>query len=86
MLRTFRAWLKGSRLEWIDEIPEFGNRLIQVHVTLLENEPDLEAKSRGRKMAEILEKLSACQALNDVEPVAWQRESRQDRSLPGRLF
>jgi hypothetical protein len=49
MLRTFRAWLKGSRLEWIDEIPEFGNRLIQVHVTLLENEPDLQAKSRGRK-------------------------------------
>ena len=54
----------------MDEIPDFGNRLIQVHVTLLENEPDLEA-SRGRKMAEILEKLSASQALADVEPVAW---------------
>ncbi|HEY9652931.1 MAG TPA: dual specificity protein phosphatase family protein [Coleofasciculaceae cyanobacterium] len=26
MLRTFRAWLKGSRLEWIDKIPEFGNQ------------------------------------------------------------
>ncbi|MBD1805000.1 hypothetical protein H6F98_05980 [Microcoleus sp. FACHB-SPT15] len=84
MLKTFRAWLKGSRLEWIDEIPESGNRLIQVHVTLLENEPDLEAKSRGRKMAEILEKLSACQALTDVDPVVWQRENRQERSLPGR--
>ncbi|HAX86808.1 MAG TPA: hypothetical protein DCY91_11240 [Cyanobacteria bacterium UBA11370] len=84
MLRTFRAWLKGSRLEWIDEIPEFGNQLIQVHVTLLENEPDLGARVRGRKMAEILEKLSACQVLTDVEPVAWQREIRQDRSLPGR--
>ena len=84
MLRTFRAWLKGSRLEWIDEIPEFGNRLIQVHVTLLENEPDLEAKSRGRKMAEILEKLSASQALTDIDPVVWQRETRQARPLPGR--
>jgi hypothetical protein len=84
MLKTFRAWLKGSRIEWMDEIPEFGNRLIQVQVTLLENEPDLEAKSRGRKMAEILEKLSACQTLSDVNPVVWQRETRQDRSLPGR--
>ena len=84
MLRTFRAWLKGSRLEWMDEIPEFGNRLIQVHVTLLEKEPDLETKSRGRKMAEILEKLSVCQALTDVDPVVWQREIRQERSLPGR--
>jgi len=58
MLRTFRAWLKGSRLEWMDEIPELGNRLIQVHVTLLEKEPDLEAKSRGRKMADILKNLA----------------------------
>ena len=78
MLRRFRAWLKGSRLEWIDEIPEFGDRLIQVHVTVLENEPDLEAKSRGRKMAEILEKLSACQVLSDVDPVVWQCYSRRN--------
>ena len=84
MLRTFGAWLKGSRLEWLDQIPEFGNRLIQVHVTLLENEPDVEPKSCGRKMAEILEKLSACQALTDVDPVDWPRETCQDRSLPGR--
>ncbi len=84
MLRTFKAWLKGSRLEWMDEIPEFGNRLIQVHVTVLENEPNLDTKSRGRKMAEILEKLSIYQPLTDVDPVGWQRETRQDRSLPGR--
>jgi len=84
MLKTFKAWLKGSRLEWIDETPEFGNQLIQVHVTILENKPNLEAKSRGRKMAEILEKLSTCQVLMDVDPVVWQQETRQDRSLPGR--
>lgn len=83
MLKTFKAWLKGSSLEWIDEIPDFGNQLIQVHVTLLENKPDLEA-ARGQKMAEILEKLSACQTLTDLDPVDWQRETRQDRSLPGR--
>lgn len=84
MLRTFRAWLKGSSLEWIDEIPELGNPLIQVQVTLVENEPDSEAKLCGSKMAEILEKLSACPVLTDIDPVAFERETRQDRSLPGR--
>jgi FkbM family methyltransferase len=32
----------------------------------------------------VVEKLSACQALTDVDPVVWQRQTRQDRSLPGR--
>lgn len=35
-------------------------------------------------MAEILEKLAVSQALADVDPVTWQQETRQDRSLPGR--
>ncbi|MDZ8258834.1 hypothetical protein [Nostoc sp. ChiQUE01b] len=83
MLKTFKAWLRGSRLEWIDEVPKFGDQQIQVHVTFLENEPALEAKSRGRRMAEILNNLAKSQTLN-VDPVAWQREIRQDRSLPGR--
>jgi hypothetical protein len=34
-------------------------------------------------MAEILENLAAAQALNDLDPVVWQQEIRQDRSLPG---
>ncbi|NES01014.1 MAG: hypothetical protein F6J86_45865 [Symploca sp. SIO1B1] len=55
-----------------------------IDVTILKSEPDLEAKSRGRKMAEILEKLSTCQVLMDVDPVVGQQEIRQERSLPGR--
>lgn len=84
MLQKFKAWLKGNHLEWIDEKPEFGDRTIQVQVTLLENETDLEAKARGRKMAEILENLSMIQSMPNLDPVLWQREIRQDRSLPGR--
>lgn len=38
MLKTFRAWLKGSSLEWIDDVPTLGEQQIPVHVTLLENE------------------------------------------------
>lgn len=84
MLKTFRAWLKGSRLEWIDDVPTLGEQLIPVHVTLLENESVLDKKARGRRMAEILEKIAVSQSMTDVEPVIWQQETRQDRSLPGR--
>ncbi|MEH2295257.1 hypothetical protein [Nostoc sp.] len=84
MLKTFRAWLKGSRLEWIDDVPTLGEQQIPVHVTLLENELVLDKKARGRRMAEILEKIAVSQSMTDVDPVMWQQETRQDRSLPGR--
>lgn len=51
MLQKFKAWLKGNHLEWIDEKPEFGDRTIQVQLTLLENETDLEMKERDRHYA-----------------------------------
>ncbi|BBD68232.1 hypothetical protein NIES4072_44560 [Nostoc commune NIES-4072] len=84
MLKTFRAWLKGSRLEWIDDVPTLGEQQIPVHVTLLENESVIDKQTRGQRMAEILEKLAGSQAFTDVDPVIWQQETRQDRSLPGR--
>jgi antitoxin (DNA-binding transcriptional repressor) of toxin-antitoxin stability system len=40
---------------------------------------------RGLEMAEILERLAAHRPFADMEdPVAWQREVRLDRPLPGR--
>jgi hypothetical protein len=84
MLKTFRAWLKGSSLEWIDDVPILGEQQNPVHVTLLENESVIDKQARGRTMAEILEKLAVSQAFTDVDPVIWQQEIRQDRSLPGR--
>lgn len=84
MLKTFKAWLRGSRLEWIGEVPEFGEQILQVHVTFLDDKPVLEAQTRGRKMAEILENLAATKLMSDTDPVLWQRETRQDRSLPER--
>jgi hypothetical protein len=42
---------------------------------------------RGRKMVEVLEKLAAINALKSiVDPVAWEREQRQDRQLPDRAM
>ncbi|OCQ99657.1 hypothetical protein BCD67_14670 [Oscillatoriales cyanobacterium USR001] len=45
----------------------------------------MEAEFRRQRTVEILEKIAAsnvCDNIND--PVEWQRELRQDRSLPGR--
>lgn len=82
MLRTFKAVLTGNRLEWLDEIPETSDRPLEVHITILEPEANIETVSRGQKMAEALEKLAALNTFAEVDPVAWQRDLRQDRSLP----
>lgn len=58
--------------------------MLQVHVTFLDEKQVTDSKTRGQKMAEILAKLAATQVLDDVDPVLWQQEIRQDRSLPGR--
>ncbi|MDX2243556.1 MAG: hypothetical protein NW224_22985 [Leptolyngbyaceae cyanobacterium bins.302] len=84
MLRTFKAWLRDSRLEWIDEVPQLGGQSLQVQVTFLDEESVMEPQLRGKRMAEILEKLAATQIMGDVDPGQWQQEIRQDRSLPGR--
>jgi hypothetical protein len=84
MLKTFKAWLKGSHLEWIGDVPELGEQMLQVHVTFLHNKPVLDPKTRGQRMAEILANLANTQGLSSVDPVLWQQEARRDRSLPGR--
>lgn len=89
MLNTYKAILKGDRLEWSGEAPELipEDRPVAVHVTILDEEGVLvpERLSQGQRMAAALEQLAATPALADIaDPVAWERETRQDRSLPDR--
>lgn len=82
MLHTFKAVLTGNRLEWLDEIPPTSDRPLEVHVTILESDVGREKVSKGQQMAAALEKLAALNTFAGVDPVAWQRDIRQDRSLP----
>lgn len=83
MSSTYRAILKGNRLEWIDSGPVDRDVEQPVEVTILD-EPD-EMASRRKRMAEALEKLAASDAFSEIaDPVEWQREIRKDRPLPGR--
>ncbi|MEW6531043.1 MAG: hypothetical protein AB1473_09420 [Thermodesulfobacteriota bacterium] len=88
MLRTYKAVLKGDRLEWSGEAPEHlrSEHGVAVHVTLLDEPLDKAARgSLGERMAAALEQLAALCALPDVDnPAQWEREQRQDRSLPDR--
>lgn len=84
MLNTYRAVLKGNRLEWSDEPPERlpTDQGVAVHVTIL-GEASTPA-APGRRMARALEQLAATAATDRADPVAWEREVRRDRPLPGR--
>lgn len=84
MLHTFEAVLKGNRLEWTNDAPKESDRPLKVYVTLLD-ESTLSSEERRQKLAELLGKVAATNAFANIEnPVEWQRELRQDRSLPGR--
>jgi hypothetical protein len=46
---------------------------------------DMDDEERGRKLADALRQLQAANPFKDIaDPVAWQREMRKDRPLPGR--
>jgi hypothetical protein len=86
---TYRAVLKGDRLEWLGEIPPEidTDRAVPVDVTILHDERFSASREAhaGERMDAALEKLAASQAVAGIEdPVAWQREVRRDRSLPDR--
>lgn len=81
MADTYRAVLKDDHLEWVDKKPETMN---PVDVTVVVHDMQ-KNKSQGEKMAFYLEKLAELGGVSDVsDPVAWQREIREDRILPSR--
>ena len=85
-MRTYRALLRGDRLEWFEEAPKSQTDVpVCVHVTVWEQESPAEAHARGHAMAALLEKLAERRTFSTIpDPVKWQRDLRQDRVLPGR--
>ncbi|HME00144.1 MAG TPA: hypothetical protein VKM93_22790 [Terriglobia bacterium] len=83
MLRTYRAILHGDHVEWLDQRPE-QSRPVPVHITPLEDAPLEPARERGRAMAEALAALASRGTFAAItDPVAWQREVRQERTGVG---
>lgn len=86
MLETYKATIHGHTIEWDDDSPDglLDGREIKVKV-IVESEEKTLPKSDGKKMAEALAKIAARGGIKSIpDPVAWQREMRKDRPLPGR--
>jgi hypothetical protein len=82
--QTYRAMLRGDQVDWIDPPPQHLGET-EVQITLLPSESEDERRARGLRAAAALERLAKAGAFDQIEdPVAWQREIRQDRPLPGR--
>lgn len=83
MQRTYRAVVRGDRIEWIDPPPE-RRRAIPVHIILQGNISDA-SDARGDAMAKALTDLADMGGLSFIpDPVAWQRDLRKERPLPER--
>ena len=83
MLRTYEGVLEDDRVRWAGNDMPATDRPLGVHVTVLEEEN--ERNERGPRMANALAKLAASGAFSEMEdPSEWQRETRQERPLPGR--
>lgn len=82
---TYRAIIRGDRIEWEDQSPARSEKPLAVEVTVLEPVDSPTSESR-KAAAEALERLAKRgTAFAEIEdPVAWQREIRNDRPLPGR--
>ncbi|HIK10791.1 MAG TPA: hypothetical protein IGS52_11065 [Oscillatoriaceae cyanobacterium M33_DOE_052] len=84
MLRTYKALIRGSHIEWQEEAPNLEDGSVAVHITILQEDSIISPAQRRQKMVEALAKLAAINAFADIDPMQWQRQVRQDRSLPDR--
>lgn len=85
MARKYTAIIHGNRLEWIGDAPALGPA---APVTITVDEDDKEGAAERTPVdgaiKRILEELAEQGGIDIEDPVAWQREIRRDRALPGR--
>jgi hypothetical protein len=86
--QTYRAILQGSQIIWLDTPPNLPPAT-EVYVAILAVPAKQHAQAtpkepQGQAMAAALEKLAQLNPFHEIDPVVWQRETRQDPALPGR--
>jgi hypothetical protein len=84
---TYKAILRGNRLEWSETAPKqlTENKPVSVYVTVLDETTLAKEKAlQGKKMALALEALSKLSPVSITDPAAWERAQRQERKLPQR--
>ena len=85
--KTYSAILHGDRLEWLGEPPVETNDdgVVRVEVKILGSESHASSDvERRRRAVDALRRLAESGWDAPEDSVAWQREIREDRPLPGR--
>ena len=86
MLEKYRATIHGNTIEWEGDGPDDvkNKDAVDVYVTLVNDEAPL-SEPNGKRAVEILKRIADRGGIRSIpDPVAWQREIRKDRPLPGR--
>jgi hypothetical protein len=85
MQSTYRATLRGDRIEWEDDVPEeIRNQAVLPVIVTIAKQRDVADKTGGSRMAEALERLAQNGGVPSItDPMQWQREQREDRNIPG---
>ncbi len=85
MLEKYRATIHGDTISWDGDVPAevAKDGVMEVYVTRV-GETNNTVPNGQRAMA-ALERIAEKGGIQSiVDPVAWQREIRKDRPLPGR--
>jgi hypothetical protein len=88
MAHTYKAILRGNQLEWASSAPQLidATRALAVEVIIADELPvQQNGSQQAKRMLAPLEQLAKDNLLAEiVDPLAWEREQRQERILPDR--
>ncbi len=87
MLRTYKATIRNNQVQWENTSNELikSDHPVPVLITLLDESFSEDKNERCRNIGMALNSLVQIHAFAHVkDPVSWQRESRQERRIPGR--
>jgi len=86
MLETYKATLRGDKIEWETDAPKIlkKEKSVAVYITIAE-EINVSNLSNSKKMAEVLNKIASKGGVSAIENASeWQREQRRERNLAER--
>ena len=84
MKRAYKAIIHSDRIEWLDVPPE-NKYPLEVSIVIGEEIRPGEDDELSKPVSQYLQALADMGTFAEIEdPVAWQREIRKDRPLPGR--
>ncbi len=87
MPQTYRAIIEDDRIVWKDDVhPDTIRRALEVQVTVPADSPQVsDWPARRERALAAMRRIAQRGGLEGIgDPVAWQREVREDRPLPGR--